>query len=73
MADDGAAHEPASGPIGRVRIEDPPAVIPQEAGSAAEPEESGWSVAGVGLALLLAIVMIGALIIILWATFQARV
>jgi hypothetical protein len=72
MANDGAAHEPPAEPIGRVRLDDPPVSGATGAGTSVGAEGSGWSVAGVGLALLLALVMVGAMIIILWATFQTR-
>ena len=72
MANEDAAREPIAGPIGRVRLDDTPGDVAVPIGAASDTEESGWSVAGVGLALLLAAIMVGALIIILWATFQAR-
>lgn len=63
MADEDVAHEPPSGQIGQIRLN--PA--PDDAS-----EGSGWSVGGVALAVLLMAVMVGALVIILWAIFQAR-
>ena len=72
MANNGAAHKSPSEPIGRVRLDDSPAASQIDAAAPGEPDDNGWTVAGVGLAVLLAILMIGALIIILWATFQAR-
>ena len=71
MANEGTAHESSPGPIGRVRLDDPPASATPEAGSPGVASESGWSLAGVGLALVLVLVMVGALVIILWAIFQA--
>ena len=70
MAGD-ATPDPSSAPIGRVRLDDA-TTGPSDVGASGHREESGWSLAGVGLAVLIIAVMIGALVIILWATFQTR-
>ena len=71
MADDGATREPPGAPIGRVRIADPGASPTPEA-APVDPADTGWSATGVGIAILMVLIMIGALVIILWAAFQTR-
>ena len=70
MADDGATREPLAAPIGRVRLLEPSAPAPEAAPD--DPGETGWSPAGAGIALLMLLIMVGALVIILWAAFQTR-
>lgn len=71
MADDSARREPPPAPIGRVRLAEPSAPSSPD-GAADDPDGNGWSPAGVGLALLMILIMVGALVIILWAAFQTR-
>lgn len=71
MAGDDVTREPPEAPIGRVRLADPDALPPPDA-TPGDPSGNGWSASGVGVALLVLLVMIGALVIILWAAFQTR-
>lgn len=71
MADDNVTRETTEAPIGRVRVADPAAVTPPDAAPDEQPLP-GWSASGVGVALLVLLIMIGALVIILWAAFQTR-
>lgn len=69
MPDGNLTPEPPSAPIGRVRLAEehtlaPPGTIPDDSSA------SGWSAPGVGVALLVLLVMIGALAIILWGVFR---
>jgi hypothetical protein len=71
MADNGPARDIPAQPIGRIRVtEDIAPPTPEDATAA--PEASGWSLAGVGIGALLVLLMVGAMVIILWAIFQAR-
>lgn len=69
MTDANVTSEPPSAPIGRVRLAEentlaPPGTISDDSSA------SGWSASGVGVALLVLLVMIGALSIILWGVFR---
>lgn len=71
MADSGATRDAPAQPIGRIRsVDDDAPTAPPDAAPAAE--EAGWSLAGVGLGVLLVLLMIGAMVVILWAVFQTR-
>ena len=70
MADGSPARETPAQPIGRIRVADDSAPPPPE--EAATAEAGGWSLAGIGIGVLLVLVMVGAMVIILWAVFQAR-
>lgn len=71
MPDGGVSREPLDAPIGRVRLVDPD-TLPSPDDTRGEPAGNGWSASGVGFALLILLVMIGALAIILWGAFQTR-
>jgi hypothetical protein len=71
MADNGAPRDAPAQPIGRIRsVDDDAPSTP--AAAARTAEETGWSLAGIGLGVLLVLLMIGAMVIILWAVFQTR-
>jgi hypothetical protein len=71
MADNGATRDAPSQPIGRIRnVDDVAPSLPAEVAQATD--DTGWSLAGVGIGLLLVGLMIGAMVIILWAVFQSR-
>ncbi len=71
MVDGGAAHDPPAESIGRIRMaEDDAPLSADPAGDT--PEGNGWSPVGIGLAVLVVLIMIGALVVILWAAFQTR-
>lgn len=71
MTSDREAPAPPAAPIGRVRFADVDAAeVPDRPFD--DARTSGWSVAGAGVALLVLLLMIGALVIILWAAFQTR-
>lgn len=71
MADSGATRDAPAQPIGRIRSADDNAPsAPTDVAQATE--DAGWSLAGIGLGVLLILLMIGAMIVILWAVFQTR-
>lgn len=70
MAENSPARDSSAQPIGRIRVEEDLAPPAEEATVATEA--SSWSLAGIGIGLLLVLLMVGAMVIILWAVFQTR-
>jgi hypothetical protein len=69
MADSGATQDAPSQPIGRIRVAEDIAPPASEETTAAA-EANSWSPIGIGIGILLVLLMIGAMVIILWAAFQ---